>query len=42
MALAKSLCAIPTWTRAVSLASEHAVLATTIAPDGNVPSVFAC
>lgn len=42
MALAKSLYAIPTWTRTVALVSEHAALAATIAPDGEVPSVYAC
>jgi hypothetical protein len=42
MALAKSLYAIPTWTRTVRLACEHAALAAAIAPDGDVPSVHAC
>ncbi|HYM44775.1 MAG TPA: transposase [Solirubrobacteraceae bacterium] len=42
MALAKSLYAIPTWTRTVALVSEHAALAAVIAPDGDVPSVYAC
>lgn len=42
MALAKSLYAIPTWTRLVALVKEHAALAAVIAPDGNVPSVYAC
>jgi hypothetical protein len=42
MALAKSLYAIPTWTRIVALAVEHAAPAAAIAPDGPVPSVYAC
>lgn len=42
MALAKSLYALPTWMRTVRLVREHAALATVIAPDGAVPSVFAC
>jgi len=42
MALAKSVYAIPTWTRTVRLASEHAALAAAVAPDGDVPSVYAC
>jgi transposase, IS5 family len=42
MALAKSLYAIPTWTRTVALVKEHPVLAAVIAPDGDLPSVYAC
>jgi hypothetical protein len=42
MALAKSLYAIPTWTRIVALVGEHPALAAVIAPDGDVPSVYAC
>jgi len=42
MALAKSLYVIPTWTRTVALAREHTALAAAIAPDGDVPSVYAC
>ena len=42
MALAKSLYALPTWTRTVALVQEHTALATVIAPDGDVPSVYAC
>ncbi len=42
MALAKSLYALPTWTRTVALVREHAALAAVIAPDGKVPSVYAC
>jgi transposase, IS5 family len=42
MALAKSLYAIPTWTRTVALVHEHPALATVIAADGPVPSVYAC
>jgi hypothetical protein len=42
MALAKSLYALPTWTRVVALVREHPALAAVIAPDGNVPSHWAC
>jgi Transposase DDE domain len=42
MALAKSMYAIPTWTRTVALVKEHPALAAVIAPDGDVPSVYAC
>ena len=42
LALAKSLYALPTWTRTVALVCEHAALAAVIAPDGDVPSVYAC
>jgi transposase, IS5 family len=42
MALAKSLYALPTWTRTVALVDEHSPLAAVIAPDGDVPSVYAC
>jgi hypothetical protein len=42
MALAKSLYAIPTWTRTAALVREHRALAEVVAPDGEVPSVFAC
>ena len=42
MALAKSLYALPTWTRTVALVREHPALAAVIAPDGEVPSVYAC
>ena len=42
MALAKSLYALPTWTRTVALVREHSALAAVIAPDGDVPSVYAC
>jgi transposase len=42
MALAKSLYAIPTWTRTVALVAEHPALAAVIAPDGETPSVYAC
>jgi IS5 family transposase len=42
MALAKSLYALPTWTRTVALVREHTALALVIAPDGEVPSVYAC
>lgn len=42
MALVKSLYALPTWTRTVGLVAEHAALAAVIAPDGAVPSRYAC
>jgi transposase, IS5 family len=42
MALAKSMYAIPTWTRVVALVREHPALAAVIAPGGEVPSVYAC
>jgi hypothetical protein len=42
MALAKSLYSLPTWTRTVALVKEHSALAAVVAPDGDVPSVFAC
>ena len=42
MALAKSLYAIPTWTRTVALVAEHPALAAVIAPNGETPSVYAC
>jgi transposase, IS5 family len=42
MALAKSLYALPCWTRVVALVREHPALAAVIAPDGNVPSQWAC
>jgi hypothetical protein len=42
MALAKSMYALPTWTRTVALVREHHALAAVIAPDGNVPSHWAC
>ncbi|HEX5309029.1 MAG TPA: transposase [Solirubrobacteraceae bacterium] len=42
MALAKSLYALPTWTRIAALVAEHPALAAVIAPDGDVPSVYAC
>jgi IS5 family transposase len=42
MALAKSLYTMPTWTRTVALVREHPALAAVIAPDGQVPSVYAC
>jgi hypothetical protein len=42
MALAKSLYALPTWTRTVALVREHPALAAVIAPDGAVPSLWAC
>ncbi len=42
MALAKSMYALPTWTRTVALVREHPALAAVIAPDGDVPSHWAC
>ncbi len=42
MALAKSLYAIPTWTRTVALVREHPALAAVIAPDGECPPMYAC
>jgi transposase, IS5 family len=42
MAPAKSLYTVPTWTRTVALVREHPALAAVIAPDGAVPSVYAC
>jgi IS5 family transposase len=42
MALAKSLYSLPTWTRTVALVREHAALAAVIAPDGEIPWVYAC
>jgi hypothetical protein len=42
MALAKSIYAIPTWTRTVALVSEHTALALAITSGGDVPSVYAC
>ncbi|MGO9763390.1 MAG: transposase [Solirubrobacteraceae bacterium] len=42
MVLAKSLYALPCWTRVVALVREHSALAAVIAPDGDVPSHWAC
>jgi hypothetical protein len=42
MTLVKSLYAIPTWTRTVALVAEHPTLAAIIAPDGQVPTHWAC
>jgi hypothetical protein len=43
VALAKSIYAIPTWTRTVALVREHAALRTAIVRGvGDVPSVYAC
>lgn len=42
MALAKSLYALPTWTRTVALVRERPALAAVIAEPDEVPSVFAC
>lgn len=42
MTLVKSLYAIPTWTRTVALVQEHPTLTAVIAPDGQVPTHWAC
>jgi hypothetical protein len=42
MALAKSIYAVPTWTRTVALVREHAALRLAIAGSGDVPSVYPC
>ncbi len=42
IALAKSLYSIPTWTKIIALIKEHEALSKVIAPDGDIPSVFAC
>jgi len=43
MALAKSLYAIPTWTKTVALVREHPALRLAIVKWGeDVPSVYAC
>jgi Transposase DDE domain len=42
MVLAKSLYALPTWTRTVALVREHTALAAVIAPDGDIPSLWSC
>src|ERR671939_1909989 len=43
MALAKSLYAIPTWTKTVALVREHVALRLAITEFGDdVPSVYAC
>jgi hypothetical protein len=43
MALAKSIYAVPTWTRTVALVTEHASLRAAIAaPTRDMPSVYAC
>jgi IS5 family transposase len=42
MALAKSIYAVPTWTRTVALVREHDALRHAIAGSGDVPSVYAC
>ena len=42
IALAKSLYSISTWTKIVSLVKEHQSLSEVIAPNGEIPSVFAC
>jgi transposase len=42
MALAKSLYAIPTWTRVVRLVSEHTSLQAALSCEGDCPSEWAC
>jgi hypothetical protein len=42
MALAKSLYAIPTWTRTVALVREHSALQAALGCDGEPPSEWAC
>jgi transposase, IS5 family len=42
IALVKSLYSISTWTKMIALIKEHESLAKVIAPDGDIPSVFAC
>jgi hypothetical protein len=42
MALAKSIYAVPTWTRTVALVTEHSSLRAAIAGPTPVPSVYAC
>ena len=42
MALAKSMYAIPTWTRTVRLVREHAALQAALGCEGDVPSEWAC
>jgi hypothetical protein len=42
MALAKSIYAVPTWTRLVALVTEHPALRAAITAGTPVPSVYAC
>jgi len=42
MALAKSMYAIPTWTRTVALVREHTGLQAALGCEGEPPSVYAC
>lgn len=42
MALAKSIYAIPTWTRTVALVREHVALQAALGCEGNPPSEWAC
>jgi hypothetical protein len=44
MALAKSIYAVPTWTRTVALVREHAALRAAVVGSlsSDVPSVYAC
>jgi hypothetical protein len=42
MALAKSIYAVPTWTRTVALISEHTSLRAAVTGDTPMPSVYAC
>jgi Transposase DDE domain len=42
MALAKSLYAIPTWTKTVALVGEHWALQRALGCEGEVPSIYSC
>lgn len=42
LALAKTLYAVPTWTKTVALAREHWALQRALGCEGKVPSVFSC
>jgi hypothetical protein len=42
MALAKSLYAIPTWTKTVALVREHWALQRALGCEGEVPSIYSC
>jgi hypothetical protein len=40
--LPRGIYAVPTWTKTVTLVTEHAALTAVIAPTGDVPSVNSC
>src|ERR1700692_569036 len=42
IALAKTLYSISTWTKIIALVKEHESLSQVIAPNGDIPSVYAC